>query len=251
MFGFRLAAFFATAVLTGCATVVEMPDLPLSHPANPEAEAPPAMRPSGLLSLHHPPPPNTKPSADPAQHDHMQQRGHGSSSHGEAGGMSMGMGHDGMSGKDHGMSGEFVDPGTGEAEMSGSSKTPMKHAEGSGSKMGGMVHDRDELPHDHESETSPPQHGPMHGRAKSGRIYRCPKHLVETSPYNGNCMRCGEVMEPVVNEIPQSVEQHGSMPTESQASPYRCTVHNDLAFSSPGLCPVCGMTLIEREDSEQ
>ena len=71
-----LLAYLCPLVLCGCVTHVDMPVLPATHPANPEAEMGLLLAPSELLSRHHPPP-DTAPQEDPAQHDHMQQDGHG------------------------------------------------------------------------------------------------------------------------------------------------------------------------------
>lgn len=238
--------------LIGCATVVEMPDLPASHPAHPGAESGVMASPSALLQLELPPP-DTDPLDEPAQHDHMQQRGHGDMD--MSGGMEMNKDTSGdMSGMDHGSmdmgamdDGSTTKPGMGEMKSEEGSGSKMDMGEGSGSKMEGMspgMHDKKDLPHNHAEETSESQTGPMNGRAQPGRIYRCPEHLGEQSLYSGNCMRCNAEME--MSETPD--HDMKSMPPDEPTSAYKCTMHPELAFEGPGLCPKCGMTLIPRKE---
>ncbi len=161
----------------GCATNVDMGELPADHPANPDAETAECPVPTVLLdrslSL-----PDMDPFDDSKQHDHLQQKGH--------------------SGED------MMDP------------------------------------HDNQYQ----QHG--HAKPNFEPVYACPKHPDETSPYVGNCMRCNR---PLKQSIPQdkptsaTKESEPSKPTSS----YLCTMHPALPLESPGLCPVCGMTLIKRE----
>ena len=208
----------AVWALAGCVTVVEMPDLPLTHPANPLAEAPPALPPPATLSLHYPAP-DISPEDSAAQHDHMQQGGHGKP---EMEGM-------GEGGSMQGMSSNAEDA------------KPMR-------KMQHGPHGPGVQPHSHEAENAETQHGPMHGRAQSGRVYRCPIHLEAVSAYAGNCMRCNRVLEPhaMPAEKMDGCEKAASGGLTSSA--YFCTVHPTLPLESPGLCPVCGMTVIKREE---
>lgn len=124
--------------------------------------------------------------------------------------------HDHMQQKGH----DAADPGT----------TGMQHG----------PHDADHQQHNHSGEG---------GRLATKAVYACPKHAEEQSPYTGNCIRCNRPLErkSVSVEPPHAGEKR---PAKESHSPYSCTQHPALSLKSPGLCPVCGMTLVERKDGE-
>jgi len=215
-----------------------MPVLPATHPANPEADFGMVLEPSDLLSRHHPPP-DTEPKDDPAQHDHVQQRGHGMPEHGSTPDMQDGM-------PEHGPTPEMQDGMPKHDSMPGM-EGGMKGMDGGGMDHG--PHDKNDKAHDHGADKQGPATGPMSGMARSGRIYRCPIHTGETSPYVGNCPKCGKPREEGMLSKGDSM-QHVPMDegTEQSKASYFCTMHPQLPLDSPGLCPVCGMTLIERKE---
>ncbi|MFO8008750.1 MAG: hypothetical protein R6V05_13550 [Candidatus Brocadiia bacterium] len=57
-------------LVAGCAWQAELPAVPASHPANPEAEAAPVVRPSDVLSVRQPAP-------TPHPMEMMHHEGHG------------------------------------------------------------------------------------------------------------------------------------------------------------------------------
>ncbi len=66
----------AVTVCVGCATRVRMPELSAGHPAHKDTAAGKEWTPPPRLALHFPVP-GTHPSDSAAEHDHMQQWGHG------------------------------------------------------------------------------------------------------------------------------------------------------------------------------
>ena len=66
-------------LLSGCAWEPELPSVPVTHPANPEAEAGPLWEPSDLLSVSRPP--DTAESGPTMRHDESEEGGAGHADH--------------------------------------------------------------------------------------------------------------------------------------------------------------------------
>jgi hypothetical protein len=66
----RVALCLSLLLVAGCAWQAELPAVPASHPANPEAEAAPVVRPSDVLSVR-------EPAATPQPMGMMHHGGHG------------------------------------------------------------------------------------------------------------------------------------------------------------------------------
>lgn len=52
------------------------------------------------------------------------------------------------------------------------------------------------------------------------------------------------------NSSVKSTGKADSTATAKKKGKYTCTMHPDLTFDKPGTCPKCGMSLVERDTTE-
>lgn len=126
----------------------------------------------------------------------------------------------------------------------------------------------DKTGNEHEKQQHEHMHGEMHQQQVKGEknIYTCPMHPEVQSDQPGNCPKCGMALVKKDDEMhsmdktgkedekQQHEHLHADMhqqQVKEEKDIFTCPMHPEIQRDKPGNCPICGMTLVKKNNEEQ